>query len=258
MKLYFKFAAMHLKSHMQYKASFAMAAIGQLIASLGTLVGLNFIFMRFSEIEGFTHPQALLCYAIVLMAYSLAEFLGRGFDSFAQMLGNGEYDRALVRPRSAIAQVLLSKMEFSRIGKLIQAVFVLAYAIPKCGAIWSLPRIIALVLMVICGAIVFFALFIVNAALTFFTVEGLEFINIFTDGGREFGRYPYSVYGKKVLLFLTFAVPLALFQYYPLLFIIGKSDNIAYMLAPAASTLFLVPSLLLFSYGARHYQSTGS
>lgn len=112
--------------------------------------------------------------------------------------------------------------------------------------------------MVMGGISVFFGLFMINAALTFFTVEGLEVMNIFTDGSREFAQYPVSVYGKAVLRFLTFAVPVALFQYYPLLVLTGKSDSVLYMLAPVISVFFIVPAVIFWRFGVRHYRSTGS
>jgi ABC-2 type transport system permease protein len=112
--------------------------------------------------------------------------------------------------------------------------------------------------MIGCGSLIFFALFIVYAGFTFFTVEGLEFMNIFTDGGREFGRYPFSIYGKRILTFLTFVIPLALFQYYPLLYLLDMEKSMFYMLTPIISLLFIIPSCTFFRIGLRRYKSTGS
>lgn len=84
-------------------------------------------------------------------------------------------------------------------------------------------------------------------------------MNVFTDGGREFGSYPFSVYGDTVLKVLTYVVPLALFQYYPLLYLTGRSDSVLYYLAPLLSLLFLIPwRPALGRLGVRHYKSIGS
>ena len=83
-------------------------------------------------------------------------------------------------------------------------------------------------------------------------------MNVLTDGGREFGRYPFSIYGKEVLKFLTYAVPLALFQYYPLLYLIGRETNKLYMVLPLISLLFAFPAYGLWRLGLRNYKSTGS
>lgn len=256
--LYIKYLSIHIKSQMQYKLSFAMSALAQLLVSFTTLLGLWFMLERFNSVEGFTLPQVLLCFAVILMSFSLAECFGRGFDLFPRMISNGEFDRALVRPRGLIFQVLASQMELTRVGKLIQAVAVLAYALPRAGVNWEPDKVLTLILMILCGSILFFCLFVVYSAFSFFTLEGLEFMNVFTDGGREFGRYPFSIYGKEVLRFLTYGIPLALVQYYPLLYLLGRQRELIYMFAPLLSLLFAFPSYSLWRFGLRRYKSTGS
>jgi ABC-2 type transport system permease protein len=192
------------------------------------------------------------------MSSSLAEVLGRGFDQFPRMLGNGEFDRVLVRPKSVIFLVLASKIDFTRLGRTAQAVLLFFYAIPNSGILWSWDKILTLFLMIVCGSFVFFGLYLIYAAFTFFTIEGLEFMNIFTDGGREFGRYPYVIYGEGVLKFLTYVIPLALVQYYPLLYLLDMEENVIYMLIPLLGLLFLLPGYAFFLFGLRHYKSTGS
>ncbi|MDD6032698.1 MAG: ABC-2 family transporter protein, partial [Oscillospiraceae bacterium] len=108
------------------------------------------------------------------------------------------------------------------------------------------------------GTLMFGGLFLIYAALTFFTLDGLEFMNIFTDGARDHGKYPFSIYGKPVLTLLTFVIPLACFQYWPLTWILGMNENLLCALAPTLSILFLIPSWLLWKLGLRHYKSTGS
>lgn len=258
MRLYFRYFAIHLKSQMQYKVSFFLTALGQFLTTFTAFLGVYFLFDRFHQVEGFSYPEVLLCFSVVLFSFSLAECFARGFDCFPSMIGNGEFDRILVRPRSLVFQVLASKMEFSRIGRLIQAVLLLCLALPGCGVSWTPARIVVLCLMVVCGMLLFAGLFVIYASLSFFTLEGLEFMNIFTDGAREFGRYPFAVYGKGVLRFLTYVIPLALFQYYPFLFLLGRSDSFWYALSPLCSLWFLLPCYLLWRFGVRRFQSTGS
>ncbi|MCL2300075.1 MAG: ABC-2 family transporter protein [Firmicutes bacterium] len=258
MKLYLKYFAINLKSQMQYKATFLLNIFARIVLAFATVAGVWFMFLRFNEVEGFTLPQVLLCTAVTTMSFALSETFARGFDIFPRLLGNGQFDRILVRPRGVIFQVLASQMEFARLGILVQAVFVFCYAIPNSGVHWTWDKVLTLVLMVACGAAVFFSLFIVYAAFAFFTTEGLEFMNILTHGGREFGRYPYAIYGNGVLRFLTFVVPLALFQYYPLLYLLEKERSVLYMFTPLIALLFLLPAYGFFRLGLRRFKSTGS
>lgn len=258
MKLYFKYFSMHLKSQMQYKATFFLNIFGRIIMSFATVVSVLFMFTRFNEVDGFTLSQTLLCTSVVTMAFSLAEVFARGFDIFPRLLGNGEFDRALVRPRGIIFQVLASHIEFLRLGIFFQAVAVLCYAIPNSGVTWTWDKILTLFLMIFCGAAVFFGLYIIYASFAFFTTEGLEFMNILTYGGREFGRYPFSIYGGGILKFLTYIIPLALFQYYPLLYLLDRAQSTFYMFTPLIGLLFIIPSYTFFRIGLRRYKSTGS
>jgi len=258
MKLYLKYFAINLKCQMQYKATFLLNLFGRIVIAFATVAGVWFMFLRFNQVEGFTLSQVLLCTAVTTMSFAMSETFARGFDIFPRLLGNGQFDRFLVRPRNIVFQVLASQMEFARLGILIQAIFVFVYALPRSGVTWTPDKILTLVLMVSCGALVFFALYVVYAAFAFFTTEGLEFMNILTHGGREFGRYPYAIYGKGVLRFLTYVVPLALFQYYPFLYLLGLKQSKLYMFTPLLALLFIAPSYAFFRLGLRRYQSTGS
>ena len=259
MKLYFKYFLIHLKSQMQYKTSFFLTLFGQFLSSFSMLVGIWFMMSRFSKVEDFTFAEILLCFGTVLLAFSAAECFARGFDTFSSVISNGEFDRILVRPRNEIFQVLASKIEFTRLGRLVQAVLVFCYALPASGVHWTADRILTLLLMLLCGTAVFSGLFVVYAAFCFFTIEGLEFMNIFTHGGKELGSYPLDIYGSPALIyFFTFLVPLACAQYYPFLYLTGRSDSILYLLSPLWTLVFLGAVLFFWKIGVKHYQSTGS
>ena len=258
MKLYLKYFSIHLRSAMQYKASFILTLLGQFLVSFSAFGAIYFLFSRFQSIDSFSFSEVLLCFAVVTTSFALAECFVRGFDMFQTTISNGEFDRIMVRPRNEIFQVLASKIDFSRLGRLVQSLIVFAYALPASGIDWSWDKILTLFLMLLGSFVIFAGLFLVYAAFCFFTTEGLEFMNIFTDGAREFASYPLSIYGNGILRFLTFVIPLACAQYYPLLYLLGKSQNLGYMLLPLISFLFLIPCFVFWRFGVRHYKSTGS
>ncbi len=258
MRLYFKYFGMHLRSAMQYKTSFVLTAIGQFMTSFSVFIGMVFMFRRFGSVGGYSFEEVLICYAAVLFAFTAAECFFRGFDAFPSVISNGEFDRAMVRPRPVMFLVLCSRIEFARAGRFLQAAVILAYALPKSGIAWTPAKALALFLMCAGGTALFAGLFIVYASFCFFTTEGLEFMNIFTDGGRELGKYPVDIYGSAVLRFYTFVIPLACVQYYPFLYIAGRTQSLYFALLPLAGFLFLVPCTVFWRYGVKRYRSTGS
>lgn len=258
MKLYLKFFAIHLKSQMQYKVSFLLTVIGQILTSFSAFLAIYFMMNRFHTVNGFSAKEVFLCFGIILMSFSMAECFFRGFDAFSSTISNGEFDRIMVRPRNEMLLTLCSKIELTRVGRFVQALGVLIYSAVTSEIVWTKEKIFLLIFMIVSGIGLFSGLFIIYASLCFFTTEGLEFMNIFTDGGREFGTYPLSIYGKRVLKFFTFIVPMATVQYYPFMYLIGKSDNITLAFAPLSVIIFLIPCLILWKVGVKHYKSTGS
>ena len=148
-------------------------------------------------------------------------------------------------------------MKLSMVPRLLQAVLMLVWAISAGAVRWTAPKAAVLVLMILCGAALFFGLFLINAALCFFTLEGLEVMKIFTDGPLEFGIYPFGIYGKGVLWILTLLVPLALVQHWPLQYLLDRGP-VWYGFLPLVSLLFLIPCAAVWRLGVRHYRSTGS
>lgn len=256
--LYLHYVSINVRSMMEYKTSFFLTAVGQFLVSFNVFLGIYFMFARFHKVADFTYSEVLLCFSVMLLEFSLAEMFARGFDAFSGMVKSGSFDQVLVRPQNEILQVLGSKFELTRIGRMLQAAVMFVYGIVNSHVEWSLSKVVAVLFMLIGGSALFTGLFLIYAALCFFTLDGLEIMNIFTDGAREYGKYPVGIYGKKMLLFTTFIIPYALVQYYPLLYLVGKSQNVWYVFLPLLAIFFLVPCYGLWRFGVRHYKSSGS
>lgn len=260
MKLYLRYMSILLKSQMEYRTSFILLSIGQFFVPFLVFISMFLLFERFPNIDGWTLYEVSLCYSVVHISFSISECFARGFDSFSSIIVNGDFDRILVRPRTTILQVLGSKFEFTRIGRFTQSIIVLIFSLTNLVIIWSPYKIITLILMVMSGVFIFSGIYMLGASLCFWTIEGLEVINIFTDGGREMSQYPLSIYKDWVRKFFTFVIPFGTVNYLPLMFILDKveGNKIIYMITPLFGLLFIIPCILAWSYGVKHYKSTGS
>lgn len=258
LKLYVKYFEIHLKSAMQFKGSFFATLIAQFLTSFSVFLGVTFMFQRFNRVADFGYDEVILCYGIMLMGFAFAQLFFSGFKVFDSMIANGQFDRMLCRPRNEIFQVLAQRIDFVRLGMLFQAVVMLVYGIIKCPVDWNAPRVLTVILMITGGTVLFSALFLLEAAIMFFSIQGMEFFNVFTYGAIEHGKYPLSIYGKEMMAFCTFVIPYTLIQYYPLTYVLGRSDELWYMFLPLLACLFVVPCWVVWRIGVRHYKSTGS
>jgi ABC-2 type transport system permease protein len=103
----------------------------------------------------------------------------------------------------------------------------------------------------------------VGAGITFWTVESIEAVNIFTYGGSEMMSYPMHIYPNWMVRFFTFIVPAIFLNYYPALYFLDKPNplsqaTMAPFLAPLAGGGMLALGLAFWRFGVRHYQSTGT
>ena len=191
MKLYLKFLSIHFRSAMTYRASFFLSCLGQLLITTNVFLSVVFLLDRFESVGGYTLPQLSLCYSVILAATSLSECFARGIDAFGRVLSQAQFDRIMLRPRPLLFQVLCQDMKPDRLARVVQAAVMLVWAIGSGAVHWTTAKALVLALMILCGAAIFFGVALINACITFFTLEHVEALNIFMDGPREYGKCPW-------------------------------------------------------------------
>ena len=256
--MYIESLKMNIKSQIEYKVSFIMDALSQFFIFFTYYFVIIALFDKFSNIRGFNVYEVLLCFSIVHFGYAFTETFFRGIDKFENLIIDGSLDRFLVRPRGILFQVLCSKISLIKAFRMLQAVIIMVIAIVNLDVTWNISKVIVLILMLIASALIFFGIFVLTASYCFITVQGLEVKNVFTDGGKHLAQYPISIYRKGIAFVFTFIIPYAFINYYPLIFFLDRTNNILYMLSPILVFLFLIPCLLSFKIGLKHYSSTGS
>jgi ABC-2 type transport system permease protein len=234
MRLYIKYIKTLLKAQMQHRISFWLLSFGQFFIPFSVFAAMYFLFERFGSIKGWTLYEVALCYSVIHIAFSISECCARGFDVFSGLVVRGEFDRILLRPRGTVLQVLGSRFEFTRVGRLMQGAAVFILAVSNLSIQWNITKVATLILMVVSGVFVFTGIFILAATLCFWTIQGIEVANIFTDGGREMSQYPLSIYKKWVTRFFTFIIPFGCVSYLPLMFVLNKveGNGLLFMLIP--------------------------
>ncbi len=262
-RLYFRYVGISVRGQMQYRASFLMLTLGQLAMTGIEFLGIWALFARFGSLRGWTLPEVAMFYGMANVAFALAEAVGRGFDTFPAMVKSGDFDRLLLRPRSTALQVAGLELHAMRIGRLLQGVGILAWACAAMGLHWSVARAALLVAAVLGGAALFTGLFVLQATMSFWTIETLEIVNTVTYGGTETAQYPMTIYRPWFRRFFTYVVPLACLNYLPASAILGRPALVggltwAAWLSPALGLVFLAASLRAWRVGERHYRSTGS
>jgi viologen exporter family transport system permease protein len=260
LQLYLRYVGVSVRAQMQYRVSFALTVVAQMLLTGIEFLGVWMLFDRFGSLAGWRLAEVALFYGMANVAFGLAEGLGRGFNVFSGMVKSGDFDRLLVRPRSTALQVAASQMQAVRIGRIAQGLVVLFWATHALDVDWTFARAALIPLTITGGTCMFVGLFVLSATLSFWSTQSLEVVNCVTYGGVYAAEYPLSIYHRWFRRFFTFVVPLACVCYFPGLAILGRTERFAalHYAAPLAGVLFLIVSLQVWRIGVRHYRSTGS
>lgn len=258
MKLFFKYIKMNFKSELQYKTSFILSFFSQIFIVFSYYFVILALFDKFNNVKGFTLYEVLLTYGIIEFGFSLVDCFARGLDKFDRQIISGNFDRILLRPANIFVQIIANETDFVKISRTLQALIIIIISIVNLNIEWSILKIICLILMILSSIALFFGICILGAAYCFVTIQGLEVRNVFSYGGKHMAQYPMGIFKKGILIFATVVIPYALVNYYPLIYFIGKSNNIIYAFCPAVVFLYLIPCFVIFKKGIKKYSSTGS
>lgn len=258
MKLILKYMSMYLKTQLEYKSSFILSFISQLLLIVLSSFTVFILMDKFNFMDQYDIYQVMLSISVVQFGFSFAECFGRGFDKFSNIIKTGSLDLMLIRPRNIYLQVFGSKIEFSKLSRVLASVILFIVAISNVNFEKTLLNILLLLLLLFFSTIIYASLYILSACVCFKTIEGIEFINIFTDGSREFGQYPMGLFRKEVLIFFTYIIPVACVNYYPIMYILGQSNSILYLISPLFCLVIFSLSIILFNKCLAHYESAGS
>ena len=257
--LYKNYLKMHLKSSFQYRYNMMFITFNQILINISEILAVYLLFSQFNSVAGWTFYQSLLMMGIVYTVFSLTECFARGYDEFPKLIKSGELDRFLIRPVNIHYQIFGSKIEFTKLARVILGIVISIIAIVNINVDWNILKVLVLISTYICGIFVIFGLFVLSAGISIYTVENLEFLNILTNGSKELA-YPINIYAKWLTRIFTFIIPIACFNYLPLSYIleIGSIPSWLCAISPLLGMLFVIPCIIFFNLSLRKYKSTGT
>jgi ABC-2 type transport system permease protein len=263
--LYLKFASIQLRSQMQYRLAFWFEIFSTGFLSMSYVASILLVINRFGGISDWSVGEIAFLVGMVEMSFGMMDLLFSGFDPdiFSQYIQFGRLDQILLRPMSVAIQVLGSRVETRRLGRIVGGLGVFLLGIFLVDFQWTPGKILYLPLVFISQVIAFAALFVAGSTLIIWTIQRVEAINIFTYGGVELMSYPMSIYPMWIQKFFTYIIPYIFMNHYPALYFLDKPDPFQLprffsFFAPLAALIMLGAASAFWKFGLRHYQSTGT
>ncbi|MFJ9976496.1 ABC transporter permease [Streptomyces cyaneofuscatus] len=255
--------AMWVRSTMAYRASFVMTTFGNLAATAFDFLTIVLMFTHVDALGGYTLPEIALLYGVSATAFGLCDLLLGSMERLGRRVRDGTLDTLLVRPVPVLAQVAADRFALRRIGRILQGLAVLGYALATLDIAWTPLKVAMLPVMVISGAAVFGAVFVAGAAFQFVAQDASQVQSAFTYGGATLLQYPPTIFAKDLVRGVTFVVPLAFVSWLPTLYVLDRDYPLdlpqwVAFLAPVVAVAVGALAGLAWRAALRTYRSTGS
>ncbi len=248
------------KAQLEYPANFWTAILSISLIGFLRIPALLILVGAFGTVGGWDFWKLGFMAALIQMAHGLHHALFFSFFEHLELVRRGEFDRMLVRPIHPIFQIMASSLNISALGEFLPGLVLLLVTAPRVQVAWNIIEVTYLVLVVISGAVIEWAVNLFFAAFDFW----LGKTEMMWIPGAFFNiSYPIHIYGPALSFVLTFVFPYAFIAYYPTLHFFqlpvptGFPGAFAY-LTPLAAAFTTLVALGFWSFGLRHYQSTGT
>lgn len=258
MKTYLVLIKKNIKAQLEYSVSTYLLIAGQFVAQFTFIVSFILLFQSFGALDGYTFHQVLLVYAMVNVAYTLAEMIAKGINHLPVLIRDGSLDVFFLRPQSILLQVLGSEIEFSRIGRLVQSLVILVYALYAVSIQWSLVRLLLIFAIPAAGFILFISLYLFVASIAFVSIYTIDLTILLRGSGSDILHYPVDVLNNGVRFVLTYLIPFGFVNYYPVQYLYGDTQNPLAVLSIFLVLPWFLVACWYWSRSLKKYESTGS
>jgi hypothetical protein len=149
------------------------------------------IYTQVQTLAGFTLPETLYLYGTTRLAFGVRPRRQRGRDA-------GHHDPARqLRPRTHPsgqhpAQVLADQFTPKRFGKLLAPTATLGWALTTLSVHWTALKVLVCVGTVVCGFVIYCAMWVLTGCVSFIAVDAREMANSFTYGSEFATEYPLT------------------------------------------------------------------
>lgn len=263
LSLYLDFVKIKLKGMTEYPGAFWAESIAKMMGWAANLIIIYLMVFRFENVFGWSAYEVLMLYSINATSYSLAGFLM--FDAFGMLsrhIQMGTFDEMLTKPMNPFLYLCFKGFSTGYIGNLFSTVTALIVCFVALNIPINFTNIFYLIFIIIGSSLIHSAMFMFVNIPVFWIVKADALLSL-RWALDEFIRYPISIYDRWIQVMLTFVLPIAFINFYPVQHFLKKDDFLGFSpllahLTPVIGIVLFALGYIFFFLGVRNYKSTGS
>lgn len=243
----------------EYRGDFILGAFGFLVmfGVQAALVGV--VFTLVPTVSGWTFPFVLFLLGFAMLPRGLDKMFSDNIWLISAFeIRGGEFYRYMIRPVNPLLMVLSERLVWpDAFGELLVGLALVAYASSQID--FAVPTGEALLVgafLVVCGALIHFAIKLLLASLAFWTTRSFSTMRAVTELSM-FSGYPLDLYHPTLRAVLTWVVPFGFTSYYPARYLLFGERGLV-LVTPVVAAVAVAAALTVWRMGLRRYHATGS
>lgn len=259
MRIFSAYFRQFVKTRLAYRMDFFIDTLAVLFSMVVQLAILTTLFSKVTALKGWSFEQVLFIYGFSLVPLGLFNLTSVNLYRFSDtFIIQGKFDRVLLRPVGTLTQVMFESFNVAGLNEIIIGTAVMIYSGRTMGLELGTSEILGVLILGPGASLVYTGVFLGVTAVSFWYEDRMGLAPPIYNVIR-FSRYPMTIFGAPVRLFLTFVLPFAWVAFYPATWFIGSPEFSRYaMLTPVVGGIVFSGAVLIWRAGTRNYTSTGS
>ena len=257
--LILKFYSVLLKSKMEYRFNFALEIGINIFTYTLTYIGTWLVLYRFRTISGWNIYEIMILYNVNLVTYGVAcLFFYIPFRNLEIILVNGEFDSYLIKPINPFIHLMLRQNYLGFMSHIVLGVIMFTICFHQIEWNWNIHKAFAFLSALVGGSLIQASIIIATGALNIKLVRANALMDTLIYNVRSFVDYPIDIYPISLQRTVTFLIPYALVNYYPVAYMLQKIPFFCEILPMIVGIVLFCCAYMLFTYLIRYYEGTGT
>ncbi len=247
-----------LASAAVYRMNFFLMLIQSMVNSGLTILCFEFIYSSVVSIAGWTKHEmfVLLCTSLIInQLYRALIYFNQ--NNFMGMIGNGGFDRLILRPLNLMFQINIGYIDISSMFSIVAPLVILIVQIDKMHIHISQLQMLLYLVFIINGVVLLaaFMLLIFSLSFVFIKVDGLNNIYYLM---MEMVNKPKEIFSTKFIYCFLFVIPVIPIANTPAIILIDGIELSNILITFSLTIIFLFLSYMSIRLGCKRYTSASS
>ncbi len=251
--------ALSFAGYAAFRANFLMSMVVQFLWVFLYLQLVRILFANTVSVAGLNKGEVFLIFGLFeLVDGVMSMLIWSNVEEFPRQVQMGTVDFLLTKPIDAQFQAAFKRFRLTDISSFVAGLMITAYALSQGGIATTPSGLVAGLILLICGMILYYAIAMLAVTLSFWFIR-LDNITMLLTMSYVTARYPLNIFEGILRKLAFYVIPIGFFVTVPALVMFGKLPTASSVLTGIIlAVVFLLASRLFWLKSLRAYSSASS